>query len=167
MRRESMVTAVLALLVAGCSYHQPPVPLLGSDSDIAALAGEWYGTHWSVESGRSGSILFRLTAGADSALGDVLMVPREATGHEMRSSPAEFIPIRFVGIDQDRVRGMLATYRDPVCGCRLETVFFGELKADTIVGTFESRHLEGGSIQKGNWRVVRQSSANRDARSDR
>jgi len=78
----------------------------------------------------------------------------------VRGRPAagpETIPIRFVGIEGNRVRGILAPYHDPVRGCRLETVFSDQLRADTIRGTYESRHLEGGSIQKGEWQVVRQS----------
>ena len=152
------LTLALALAAAACGYNPRAVPVSGSTQDVAALEGEWSGEYWSVESGRSGSILFRLEAGADSATGDVLMIPadRPHTHPEGVHPPSEFIGINFVRIEAGRVRGLLEPYRDPVCGCRLETTFEGELRADTIAGTFTSRHLEGGSVQTGNWRVVRQ-----------
>jgi len=154
--KRSMIGAGAVALLAACAWNPPPVPLVGVETDVVKLAGEWYGNYWSAESGRSGSILFRLTAGADTAVGDVLMVPRDQPEAAGMPPAAATIPIRFVGIEGSRVRGVLAQYRDPVCGCRLETVFSGQLRADTISGTYESRHLEGGSIQTGEWQVVRQ-----------
>ena len=65
-----------AFLVSACAAHQPPVPLVGPASDIAALVGEWAGEYSSSETGRTGSISFVLAAHGDTAYGDVIMVPR-------------------------------------------------------------------------------------------
>jgi hypothetical protein len=145
-------------LATACASNPPPVPMVGASEDIANLAGDWTGEYWSVESGRSGSIFFSLTAGTDAAVGDVLMVPVDRSGHdhpEGMHPRSEFIPISFVSVNAGRVSGVLAPYRDPVCGCRLQTTFEGVLKADTIAGTFTSRHGVGGNVQQGRWRVVR------------
>jgi len=149
--------SVAPLGVAACAANPPPVPVRGPAQDVSALAGEWRGEYWSAESGRSGSIHFRLEAGPDTAQGDVLMVPagQAHTHPEGRHPPSEFPTIRFVRVLGDRVRGVLDTYRDPACGCRLETTFDGRLRADTIAGVYESRHLEGGDLQTGQRRVVR------------
>ena len=61
--------APTALLAAACVYHGTPVPVTG---DTRTLEGEWEGTYSSEQTGRSGSILFHLKAGTDSAWGDVL-----------------------------------------------------------------------------------------------
>jgi len=64
-----------ALLLAGaCTYHGTPVPVVG---DTRSLSGEWEGTYSSEQTGRSGSIMFHLKAGTDSAWGDVLMIPEQ------------------------------------------------------------------------------------------
>jgi hypothetical protein len=151
--------AAVALAAAACSANPPPVPVFGDEQDLASLAGEWTGEYWSVESGRTGSILFRLEAGSDSAVGDVLMIPASRYDqhhhHGDEHPQSEFISIRFVRIQAGRVRGQLDMYRDPECGCRLDTSFEGTLRADTLSGTFSSRHLESGHVRHGHWRAVR------------
>jgi hypothetical protein len=166
--RRSLIASAAAVLAAGaCSGNPPPVPVLGSQAELTALAGEWRGEYWSVESGRSGTILFRLEAGRDTAFGDILMIPAgQQHAHADRQHPAsEFIGIRFVRVQGHQVRGVLDAYKDPECGCRLDTKFEGVLRGDTITGTFESRHIEGGSVQRGQWRVVRRTDQNSEAAS--
>ena len=68
--RRMVIWAVPFVMVA-CAPN--PVPVLGTRTDIAALTGEWVGTYTSGESGREGSIVFQLEAGADTAQGDVMM----------------------------------------------------------------------------------------------
>lgn len=159
-RYQIETMAAIALLGAACSANPPPVPVFGQAEDRATLTGEWFGEYWSAETGRNGSILFRLDEGADSAAGDVLMIPAgraEQHHHAGGIHPqSEFITIRFVRIQAGRVRGQLDIYRDPECGCRLDTSFEGTLQADTLAGSFTSRHLEGGAVRHGRWRVVRQ-----------
>ena len=151
-------TLIAIAVATACGYHMPPVEVQGPENAVAVLAGEWSGSYWSVESGRSGSIQFSLEAGQDTAFGDVLMVPEEParTQERLADRPmSERIPIAFVRIDRDRVVGTLAPYRDPECGCRLRTTFSGTVQGDTLRGTFSSRHIEGGRTTTGQWRAVR------------
>jgi hypothetical protein len=154
--RRSMTGLLVLFAAAACSGNPAPVPLLGDPGDIAQLAGTWMGEYWSPESGRSGSITFSLKAGADTAFGDVLMIPSDQPHTHTGAHPAsEFLAITFVRVDAGRVRGRLDPYRDPVCGCRLETTFDGTIRPDTVAGTYTSRHIEGGDVQHGQWRVIR------------
>src|SRR5437660_3157130 len=71
------IAVVIAGLAAACAAApQTPVPLAGTVSDLAALTGHWEGAYSSVETGRSGTISFTLTASRDSAFGDVVMIPQ-------------------------------------------------------------------------------------------
>ncbi|HEX6307684.1 MAG TPA: hypothetical protein VFZ69_05810 [Longimicrobiales bacterium] len=152
------LSAVTMLILGACAWRAPPVPVLGDPGDRLQLAGEWSGEYWSSESGRSGSILFRLSAGADSATGDVLMIQQSPSIQSRPEQPvpaSQAIPITFVRVAGDRVRGVLAPYRDPACGCLLETAFEGELRDDAITGTYRSRHVDTGAVQTGQWRVRR------------
>lgn len=157
---------MLAGALAGCANPRAGVPLFG---DPDALAGEWSGQYQSEESGRSGAIVFRLTAGQDTARGDVVMLvarsPQEAPGFYPAGLPsslpgqmapdARVLTIRFVQVEDGRIRGRLDPYKDPSCGCSVETVFEGVQQGDVITGTFVARHLERAHTQRGRWHVRR------------
>jgi hypothetical protein len=139
---------------------------VGRELDIAKLAGQWVGDYSSVQTGRSGSIVFRLVAATDSAYGDVLMDPSVGwgarPGNAATPSPGGAAPvmsppiaISVVRVSGNQVSGRLAPYTDPDCHCPLFTTFEGTLRADTLAGTYTSRHETGGSIQSGRWTVVR------------
>lgn len=161
-RLYSALLLTLPLVAGACARNPAPVPLYG---DAAALAGEWQGQYTSDESGRAGSIAFRLEAGRDTAYGDVLMfVPRSAQeapsfypAGTLQPSPPDARPlrIRFVEVEAGRLRGRLDAYPDPTCGCTVETVFEGQLQGDVIAGTFTTRRLDGTQPQRGRWRVRR------------
>lgn len=162
-RHASLAGATL--LLAACAASPTPVPLVGPSTDIAALAGEWAGDYSSTESGRSGSINFTLRAAGDSAFGDVVMIPagwgrplapyRGETASTATPRPlAEVLTINFVRVQQSRVNGTLAPYADPQTGARLVTTFAGELKGNTITGTYTTR-LPSGDTQAGRWTVQR------------
>lgn len=158
MRAMGSTTWIAAGLVAACALNAPPVPVEGPPGAVAALVGDWSGEYWSTQTGRSGSIVFHLDADADTAFGDVLMLPRGALPHEHPEGVhprSEYLSITFVRVVGNRVRGVLDPYRDPVCGCRLHTTFEGVVHGDTIEGTFTTRHLEGGDVHEGRWRVTR------------
>ena len=151
----------LAAGLTACAGPGTPVPMTGAPSEIATLAGEWSGQYSSEETGRSGSIVFRLTAGTDSATGDVMMSamtggPR--SGDPMTSpsavTPPLVIAIRFVSIEGGRVSGRLAPYTEPTCNCQLLTVFEGRLNGSKLEGTYTSRTPDG-RIQNGRWEVTR------------
>src|SRR5262245_26397835 len=85
--------AVASLLVA-CATTPKPIPVSGSAADVSQLDGEWSGEYHGAGGGRSGLISFKLSAGADSASGDVLMFPRQrndppptATTTDQRGTP--------------------------------------------------------------------------------
>src|SRR5258706_9206535 len=73
--KTSVLTLLGASTLGACGASRSPVPLVGSSNDVSALAGEWSGDYSSAQSGRSGSISFTLRAAADSAFGDVVMIP--------------------------------------------------------------------------------------------
>jgi hypothetical protein len=164
--RIDLTVAAAVFVIAGCSGSQPPVPVVGTRADVSALAGEWYGEYSSHESGRSGSIVFTLTAGSDTATGDVVMTPRlpagqaagQPSGMSQQMPVGQSLAITFVRVASGQVSGALAPYTDPNCGCTLHTTFIGRLRADTLQGTYTSLHEQTREVQHGTWRVVRQHS---------
>jgi hypothetical protein len=156
MKRSVMGAVAGAALLSACGVGQPNVPVVGPLEDVSHLVGVWSGTYWSRDSGRSGDIYFRFSEGADSALGDVLMLPAGGPPHEHPEGihpPTEYIELSYVRVLGDVVAGQLVPYRDPQCGCQLRTEFEGSLTDDSIEGTFVSLHLESGITQEGRWRV--------------
>jgi hypothetical protein len=154
-----------ALLVgAACALNPAPVPVAGANTDIDALVGEWTGEYRSVETGRSGSILFVLEAGRDTAHGDVVMVARE-TGmtHDdamrvatTRRTANQVLTIRFVRVTGTTITGTIDPYPSPDCSCQLITVFRGELRGDRIEGSFRTHHSEHETVaQQGTWWATR------------
>lgn len=163
MRHAALAAA--AALLAACAANQPPVPVVGASADVAALAGAWSGDYSSAQSGRSGSISFTLRAAGDSAVGDVIMVPvgwgrpllpwrGDAAAPATQRPQAEVLTINFVRVQAGHVNGTLAPYADPQTGERLITTFSGELKGNTIDGTYTTRLASGGT-QTGRWTVQR------------
>jgi hypothetical protein len=165
------VTTILLVIAAqgACAANPAPVPLAGNRDDLAALEGEWRGQYETTAGpARFGSILFRLSAGGDSARGDVLMV-----AHPDRSPPAmlreggdpwsssertpgsQLLTITFVRASGGAVTGALEPYTDPTCGCTLRTTFTGRLAGDVVDGTFMSLHEGTGQSTGGRWRVTR------------
>jgi hypothetical protein len=168
MKSDSVLRAALVgMLCTACTTApQTPIPLAGATADVASLAGRWEGSYSSVETGRSGSISFTLTANGDTALGDVIMIPRgfgrplQAWNHG--AAPAGATPprtavltISFVRVAQDRITGTLAPYVDPATGERLNTTFEGQRKGDVIEGRFTTRSAGGSATQTGQWKVTR------------
>lgn len=159
---RGIMAALMIGGLAGCGQPGMPVPVLG---DARTLEGEWEGEYRSDGTGRFGSILFRLAAGADSARGDVIMIP--AIGAEvpqpdrvpseavvMRKQP-QALAISFVACEEGEVSGKLAPYRDPDTGAKVETVFLGRIVGNRLEGTFTS-YFQDGSRATGRWWAERQ-----------
>ena len=162
---KPIIAMVVAVLAGACTPLVLKSPVGGTPTDVSRLVGEWVGDYDSMDSGRRGSIAFRLRAGADTAEGDVIMEPRNMTDpsapdaaipHDAFGSGRQALSIRFVLVNGDEVTGVLDPYRDPTCGCTLTTTFKGTLRGNRIEGTF---HSEGNSLghipQDGRWRVKR------------
>ena len=160
MRIPAGITALV--LLAGCSANPSPVPVQASAADRAHLEGRWEGTYESRETGRSGSIVFNLDAGRDTASGDVVMIPAERDRRSYNAdrslprspqmAPAEVVPIRFVRVRGDRVMGRLESYRAPECDCQATTTFSGRREGDRIAGSYRT---EGAGMRptRGRWEV--------------
>jgi hypothetical protein len=68
--------------------------------------------------------------------------------------PSKVLTIRFVRVQQGHVSGTLDPYADPQTGDRLLTTFTGDLKGNTIEGTYTTR-LPSGQTQTGRWSAQR------------
>lgn len=164
MRLLRLLVLVAALAATACSSMPSPVPVSGSPAQIQALAGSWAGNYSSAATGRYGTIRFTLAAGSDTANGDVVMVPRKPIhpapqqGGGVVAQPAtpSTLHIAFVHAAGDSVRGTLAPYPDPDCGCTLMTWFAGRLSGSRIQGKYTSRNTETGALTFGEWSVKRQ-----------
>ena len=176
MRLMEVVVAT-ALVAGACARGRvPAVPVIAADGDASVLVGKWAGDYSNPATGRSGSIVFSLAAGRDTAAGDVVMVPsgaseplRRAPGGAAAVYSADGAPvavltprassapltIRFVRVAGDSVAGMLDPYQSPDCNCVLSTRFVGRVRGDRIEGTFETRGSPGNQPQVGRWQVRR------------
>ena len=171
--KELLLTAVVLTVIACSSTSTssqsvaPEVPVAASQTDLKSLVGKWEGEYSSQATGRSGSIVFELTAGASEARGDVLMIPRgsnrplapepQSPEETLRTMP-QVLTIHFVNAQAGVISGVLDPYRDPDCDCRVDTNFVGTLKGDVIEGTFSSLLSRGGVTTTGVWKVTRQKS---------
>lgn len=156
-----MLLAVAATLA--CASTPETVPLVGSATDVSSLVGEWSGEYDGGSSGRSGNIVFVLRSAADTARGDVMMIPR-ASGEQMsaeeRRAPlalrsGQVLRIAFVRVAGGAVSGTLDPYTDPDCKCTVQTTFTGTVRGNTIEGTFVTRGSQLPNEQTGRWRVTR------------
>jgi hypothetical protein len=154
-----------ALFFWSCTSSTNPVKLYGEKVDLNLLEGEWKGDYFSKDTGRSGIIEFTLTAEKDKAIGDVIMIPRGSEEPYRQSILREkadadtqfpkFLTIQFVEVFGGKIRGELTPYWDPEMQRRLFTTFEGELKGDSIEGTFESQIEQSPIYFYGQWRVFR------------
>lgn len=171
-RRRLLALALAAgSFVWGCASSNPAPPVPVEGADVSALAGRWEGEYSSVDTGRTGSIVFELKKGDKVAHGDVLMVPRGGltTGGGATGEPTSKLPgtsetvrtmprvlnINFVSASGGVLRGTMDPYRDPACDCEVQTTFVGTLSGDTISGTFTTTPQGAGTITTGRWKMTR------------
>jgi hypothetical protein len=166
MPRHLTCVVIATLALAACRSQPSTVALQGAESDISVIAGQWAGEYSGAQSGRSGSILFTVQAGTDTAYGDVMMTPQlnqtlravdfGTPAHDRHVSSASLLRITFVRVRGGRVEGSLEPYVAPDCNCVVSTVFRGTLQpgGKEIKGEFETRG-EGGLHQTGAWSVKR------------
>lgn len=149
--------AALALLVgpAALAQRPAPAPIDGDSADLAQFAGEWVGGYACEETGRHGTLVFRLVAGADSVRAVVLMTPRAT---EDTLLPASIpLAVHRVEVLGPMLRGVLARYDDPEWGIPLVTSFEGTIeREDRIEGTFRADGAQIDTIPlEGRWWATR------------
>ena len=155
---------LIALVAGACALNPAPVPVVGDSRDISSLAGEWSGEYRGKDNGRTGSILFRLAAGTDTAYGDVIMVPRTSArglpshpeshiSHEhTQIAASRALSIRFVNVTGRQITGVIDLYPSPDCECQLLTTFRGERRANRIEGSFTTVHTGCDMpLEQGTW----------------
>jgi hypothetical protein len=164
----SLVGLSTIVLALGCATTPASVPVEGAAAELSALAGRWEGEYESEATGRTGSIVFDLTAGEDHAHGDVVMIPRgSSSAYRPAPRPSgevgehatmpELLSIRFVRAEAGKVSGTLDPYWDPDCNCEVTTTFAGEVRGEQISGTFSSMRTAGRVF--GTWKATRRPSA--------
>ena len=136
------IVAAMALTIActACRYQPQAVPLQAAPADISALTGRWEGQYVGRETGRSGSIVFMIQAGKDTAYGDVLMgyeaermnhsltAADVASGeHARHASAPELLRVSLMRIIGGQVEGILEPYIAPDCHCTVTTTFRGAI----------------------------------------
>jgi hypothetical protein len=163
-RRILSISAAIAL-AAACATKPEPIPLSADPANLSTLVGSWNGEYSSDATGRSGSIIFKLSAGKDTAFGDVVMIPRATASTQSTDRPqanttppsSEVLTIRFARVEGGTVTGTLNPYTDPGCGCTVQTTFVGRLTdSNTIEGTFTTAGSGLPGQQTGRWKVKRQ-----------
>jgi hypothetical protein len=157
MRITWIIAAAAAL--GACAGPGLPIPVRG---DLTPLVGRWEGEYTSRQTGRVGSIVFTLAAGADTATGDILMIP--AAPEPPPSVPPQadvpravpqVLRVSFVRCEGSGVSGWVEPYAYPETGEQVLTSFDGVITGDRIEGTFTS-HLElSGRRTSGTWQVRR------------
>src|SRR4051812_35156233 len=99
--------AAAALVAGDCEYRPNPIPVAGDTSAIQSLTGKWAGGYRSIESRRSGTILFDLDARGDSATGRVMIddssnaqlrAADDPSRHRAHASSPQMLFIRFVQV---------------------------------------------------------------------
>lgn len=163
--RRATLGGVASLVIAlggGCGVQGPggPVPVEGSRAAVDSLSGDWEGTYRASGASRHGILRFSLRPGADTAQGEVEITfaraqrlygdpPEEA----LPRTPCRVLDIALVRMDGGAVRGTLAPYWDPDCGCQTVAVFEGRLAAgNRVEGTFTShRAPDGPVLLSGRW----------------
>jgi hypothetical protein len=163
---HQLIVAGFGAALLGCASKPTPVTVTGDAADRASLAGTWNGEYNSPVTGRSGSIVFKLSSDGEAATGDVVMVPkgygkplvrydRSTPTNTQTGSTSQVLTIRLVRVSGDSVSGVLDAYRDPQCDCPVETTFSGRINGDRIDGTFLTRGSATVAPQTGTWRVKR------------
>ena len=164
--RPTALLTMRLLLLAACflatsagGAAQTAAPVTADPADLAAFVGEWAGGYVGEDSGRQGTVVFRLAATGDSVRALVLMVPRP-TADDPMPAPVP-LAVHHVTVEDRTVRGTLVRYDDPEWGLPLETEFRGILSDDgRLEGWFRSVGTRIDTIPEvGHWWALRAADA--------
>ena len=81
--RIFLLLAACFLATSAGGAAQTAAPVTADPADLAAFVGEWAGGYVGEDSGRQGTVVFRLAATGDSVRALVLMVPRPTADDPM------------------------------------------------------------------------------------
>jgi hypothetical protein len=170
MKRTTLIIAAVgaSVLTLGCALRAPKTEVSADDFDLAPLVGNWTGEYGSQDAQRTGDISFVLRAGEVAAFGRIEMVARESqnmivtpyrpvVNGSLTIPPSQLLRIHFVREEGNKVVGLLDSYTDSGCACRVTTTFQGAfIDGRTIEGTYstisdELAHVSAG----GRWKVSR------------
>lgn len=167
MRRGAIAVSLVAALSSGCGMAMRPVVFEAKPADWETLAGEWRGEYTMTGHDRHGTIAFKLSAGAQRADGDVLMIP-DTFGWPYRGIPgrdpgdlaradtrSQLLAIKFVSAEHGQISGTMDPYWDPDRSCRAVASFIGSVDGDVIAGSFISVCEDGVRTLRGRWKVQR------------
>lgn len=169
-RLNSLRILLGAAALAGCAYNPPPIPVIAPEKqELMALEGDWMGDFEALSNERSGTIAFKLGPGADTAFGEVVMIPRNYAAQRMasdipgttRPGAMPIVPVglavSFVRLNGGLLAGELEPYVDPDIGCLVHTTFTGAFRdATTLAGDYVVQDEHGYVLYRGHWVVRRQ-----------
>jgi hypothetical protein len=164
------VLALAVMMTGVACVDLPPVNLDATPADFEMLVGEWEGEYVSPAVGRTGTIQFKLLAGATEARGDVLMFPAASTepyypvpqrehGAGDLAPRFEVLTIQFVRAERGEITGLLDRYWDPDRKCPALTRFRGRLAGTVIEGTFTTSWECDFPQVAGQWKVTRKAAS--------
>lgn len=168
---RTMASCAFLLLGMACAggprrpAPMPTVPVEGSARDLRWLAGDWVGEFASSRDGRRGTIAFSLTAGRDTAQGQVVFkgptpppgcTDPVSTTTAPRSTGEIVLTFARINVTDRAVGGWLRPYPDPELGCLMDTWFEGEVSGDTLTGLYFSHPADTArSLRLGSWWAAR------------
>lgn len=164
--RPALVRGLVLGCLAGCNPVSPPAPvkLEGTPADIRRIAGTWQGEFQSDQTHRVGKIFLDLRADSDTAYGKITfdrVVPITTCSDMSRpqASSSVVVPVvlRLGGLATSGrgVGGWIRPYRDPDLACWMDTWFEGQLRRDSLRGTFYSPRTDIDTVRAGTWWAAR------------
>ena len=163
MRFVNVVAGAGIVLLAGCRYQAPPVPLPVNSESVRTLAGSWEGMYVGSDARKTGRMTLTMRVADDSAYGEVLMEQPsgralkpddEPAFHQRHASSTSVLAVKFLPAPGGEVSGALEPFLQPECFCTATTIFTGRIVGDTVRGTFETRGATIGA-QNGKWWAAR------------
>jgi len=148
--RAAIAFSTCALLLVGCASSVKTVEVKGKVDDRVQLAGNWKGHYRGLDSGRNGTVEFKLDATRHYAFGHVMMYSTKAR------AAAKPLAIEFVQVQKGHISGKIDPYIDPRCNCKVHTEFVGKMTGNAIHGSFTAHIAALHTDQTGTWVVYRQ-----------
>ena len=145
-----MIRIATAIVAAGfLTACAATIPVKGNTSEVMSFAGRWEGRFQERNSDRHGKVVFELETGRHTGEGKVIAY----VGDD--ESKSQTLTIKVVKLAGDAVTGTIAPHVDPRCNCTVKTEFKGEMRDDSIVGSYVVRSADGAITRDGEWSADR------------